>query len=270
MAIKRLQAPAPHDDDLRSHPQHPAYWRRAADVACSAVVSRTPGLREPTVVRVSEDDEGITLVHEWVERQPRDAASWATCMGRFAVAEVAAQPWFVRKQLDVRLEQVERRGGWLTLARTPVADLVDALWQRRDSYLGRLAAMPQVPQHGDPVPGNLWGVDGEDVIVLDWATLGLGPHGADLGYLALSVPDDPESLLDAYVAGAGGSFDPGAVRFAAACTAVFTVLNRADWALSRVASGEGALAGKFRHPSIAPYIRAMQRQLPLMKSLLAS
>ena len=33
--------------------------------------------------------------------------------------------------------------------------------------------------------------------------------------------------------------------------------------------GEGALAGKFRHPSVAPYIRAMQRQVVQIEALLA-
>src|SRR5690606_3626416 len=171
--------------------------------------------------------------------------------------------------LDARVAQVERRGGWLTLARTPVADLADALWQRRGSFLARLAAMPQVPQHGDPVPGNLWGAEGDDVIALDWATLGHGPHGADLGYLALSVSEVLEPLLEAYVDGAAAGFDLQAVRLAASVTAVFTFLTRADWALCRVVAGEGALAGKYRRPSVAPYFRAMQRQLPLMRALLA-
>ena len=41
------------------------------------------------------------------------------------------------------------------------------------------------------------------------------------------------------------------------------------WALARVAEGDGALAGKFRHPSVAPYIRAMQRQVTQIEALLA-
>lgn len=270
VVIKRLVAPTPLDDAMCHLSRHPAYWRRAADVALTAVVAKTPGLREPAVVRVDEDTQGITVVHEWVERVARPAVSWAHCLGRFAASGVAEQPWFVRDQLAARIAVVEGRGGWRTLDRTPVADLADALWRRRGSYLARLAATAQVPQHGDPVPGNLWGAHGDDVIALDWATVGYGPAGADLGYLALSLPDDLERLLGAYVAGAAGRFDPSTVRFAATCTAVFTVLTRADWALSRAAPGEGALAGKFRHPSLAPYLRAMQRQLPLMESLLES
>ena len=50
-------------------------------------------------------------------------------------------------------------------------------------------------------------------------------------------------------------------------TAVYTVLNRAEWALARVAGGEGALAGKFRHPAVAPHLRALQRQFPHIEAL---
>jgi hypothetical protein len=35
-----------------------------------------------------------------------------------------------------------------------------------------------------------------------------------------------------------------------------------------VAGGEGALAAKYRHPSVAPYLRALQRQFPLIEALL--
>jgi hypothetical protein len=50
--------------------------------------------------------------------------------------------------------------------------------------------------------------------------------------------------------------------------AVYTVFSRAEWALSRVAPGEGALAGKFKHPSVAPHHRALQRQAPQIETLL--
>ena len=46
-------------------------------------------------------------------------------------------------------------------------------------------------------------------------------------------------------------------------------ISRAEWALSRIAHGEGALHGKFKHPSVAPYLRALQRQLPQIEALLA-
>ena len=54
----------------------------------------------------------------------------------------------------------------------------------------------------------------------------------------------------------------------ASVTAVYTALTRVDWALGRVADGEGALVGKFRHPAVAPYILALQRQVAQIESLL--
>ena len=58
-----------------------------------------------------------------------------------------------------------------------------------------------------------------------------------------------------------GLATPEDVVTGARVMAVYTALTRLDWALARVADGEGALAGKFRHPSVAPYIRSMQRQV---------
>jgi hypothetical protein len=51
-------------------------------------------------------------------------------------------------------------------------------------------------------------------------------------------------------------------------TAVLTVLSRAEWALARVAGGEGALAGKYRHPAVAPHLRALQRQFHQIEQLM--
>ena len=51
-------------------------------------------------------------------------------------------------------------------------------------------------------------------------------------------------------------------------SAAYTALSRAEWALARVAGGEGALAGKYRHPAVAPYLRALQRQFGQIEALL--
>ena len=51
-------------------------------------------------------------------------------------------------------------------------------------------------------------------------------------------------------------------------TAVYCVVTRAEWALAQVARGEGALAGKYRHPAVAPHLRALQRQFPQIEPLL--
>ena len=62
--------------------------------------------------------------------------------------------------------------------------------------------------------------------------------------------------------------DVESIRLAARVTAVYSVITRAEWALAQAARGEGALAGKFRHPAVAPYVRALQRQYPQIEQLL--
>lgn len=283
VVVKRFSRPGTHDSPVLVDPAHPAYWRRDVEVARSGVVERTPGLVALPVVEVDEDAEGATVVSPWVEQVPHDGTFLARALGRFATAPLPSVEWLARDQLRSRLAEVARRGGWTTLARTPVADLADVVWRRRGHVLARLDALPRVLQHGDPVPANLRGRLGDDVVAIDWSSLGLGAPGADLGYLALSLREELDPLVGAYLDGwadgwavgrggsargdASGDVTADDVRYAARAVVAFTVLTRVDWALARVAGGEGALAGKFRHPSVAPYIRAMQRHLPEVMEL---
>jgi hypothetical protein len=269
VVVKRLAAPGEHDPAELSDPRHFAYWRRAADVVTSGLVARTPGLHAPVVGAVEEDDEGITLTQEWVEDAANSGLFAAHGLGRFAGVDLGAAPWLAHDQLRDRMELVARRGGWRTLARTTVADVADHLWRRREPLLDALGSLTQVAQHGDPVPANLPGRDGDDVVAVDWGTLGHGPVGADLGYYSLSAREELEPLLDAYLLGLPADLATrDEVALAARVTAVFTALNRAEWALARVAGGEGALAGKYRHPAVAPHLRALQRQFPQIEALL--
>ena len=269
VVVKRLAAPEPHDLAAHLAPSDVNHWRRAAEVALSGVVAATPGLREPPVVRVEEDAEGITLVHELVPRVEQPGLWLAACLGRFAGADVGRHAWLARGQLRTRLELVARRGGWRALARTPTADVADHLWTRRTSWLDRCDRLPQVPQHGDAAPANVPGRHGDDGVAIDWAHLGVGPVGADLGYLSLATREDLGPLTDAYLAALpDGLATREEVLTGARVTAVYTAFTRLDWALARVAEGDGALAGKFRHPSVAPYIRAMQRQADQVEALL--
>ena len=274
VVVKRLRRPEPHDAPGALVPGDVNYWRRAADVALSGVVAGSPGLREAPVVRVDEDDEGITLVHERVEHHEAPGLWLAACLGRFAATDLGDHAWLARDQLRSRLALVAHRGGWRTLARTPMADIADHLWTHRTPWLDVCDALPQVAQHGDPSAANIPGRTDEQgrdgAVAIDWAHLGRGPVGADLGYLSLATREDVEPLVEAYVAGLpAGLASPDDVRTGARVMAVYTALTRLDWALARVADGEGALAGKFRHPSVAPYIRAMQRQVDQIEALLA-
>ncbi|GAA2118678.1 phosphotransferase [Nocardioides bigeumensis] len=270
VAVKRLVPPSDvHDEPGLDDPTHFAYWRRAAEVAASGLVASTPGLHAPRTVSVDEDDEGITLVTAWVDFQPVNGLFAARSLGLFGGADLTEQPWFARDQLRARLLRTEQRGGWPTLQRTPVADVADHLWRHRLERLDELDALPRVAQHGDPSRGNLVAVDGSAVVTVDWGSLGLGPVGGDLGYLALSAREELGPLVDAYV----GGLPPGLatrdqVLAGARVTAVYTSLSRAEWALAKAAPGEGALAGKFSHPSVAPYLFALQRLYPQLEALL--
>ena len=269
VVVKRLACPDPVDAAGSLTPGDVNYWRRAADVALSGVVADSPGLCEPPVVSVEEDPEGITLVHERVEHHDNPGLWLAACLGGFAAVDLGRHAWLARDQLRSRLGLVERRGGWRTLARTPMADVADHLWTHRVPWLDRCDALPQVAQHGDPSAANIPGRFGTGATAIDWAHLGRGPLGADLGYLSLATREDIEPLVEAYVARLpDGLASTDDVRTGARVMAVYTALTRLDWALARVADGDGALAGKFRHPSVAPYIRAMQRQVDQIEALL--
>lgn len=261
VVVKRLRAPERGDPSELSDPHSHAYWRRPAEVAWSGVVDHTPGLRGPRTLEAAEDAHGITLRQPYVDERPPSGEFCARGLGRFAAADLGDRPWLARHQLADRLARVAHRGGWPTLARTTVADVADRLWRRRETHLDAVAALPQVAQHGDPTPDNLLSHDGLDVVAIDWATLGTGPLGGDLGYLALSMAEPLEQLADAYVAALPDGLDAGLdeVLVGARVHAVYTAFSRAEWALARAASGGGALAGKFNHPSVAPYLRALER-----------
>ena len=268
VVIKRLRRPEAHDPAELQDPTHPAYWRREPDVHDTGIVQHTVGLRG-VVAAVEEDEHGITLTREWVEDAATSGPFRAIGMGRFAGCDLPRTRFLVRDQLRHRLRRVERRGGWSTLARTTVADIADHLWRRREPLLDQVDALPLVPQHGDPTADNLPGRAGDDVVAIDWSTLGLGHVGGDLGYLSLTAREDLEPLLDAYLIGLPArTADREDVLLGARTTAVYTALTRADWALARVAPGEGALAAKLKHPSVAPYLRSLQRLGPHVEALM--
>jgi len=269
--VKRLTAPGRGDAAELLQPRQSAWWRREADAALDGSLASTSGLRAPTALRVEEDDTGITVWSTRVPPADNNGLYLARALGVFAGNDLTEQPWWCRDLLAGRLSRLEDKGGWPTLARTTLADVADRFWQRRRVHLNRLDGLRQVPTHGDPTPDNLPGRDGADVVAVDWSSFGSGPVGADLGYLALSVREDLDVLLTAYDEGltAGGLLvDPEEVRDGATVMACYTALSRAEWALARAAAGSGALAGKYRHPAVAPYIRSLQRLFPQLEQLL--
>jgi Phosphotransferase enzyme family len=272
VVVKRLGRPTDDDPPGLGDPTHAGYWRREAEVALEPRVVDGPGLVPPDYLRVDEDDQGVTLWSVEIVAEPPPALQVAHALGRFAAAPYDEVPWASRRTLTDRLAMAEDRGGWPTLARTSMADVADHLWSRRAHWLTEYAAAPAGRLHGDAVPANFPASRGEDVLAVDWQGFGIGPVGTDLGYLALSTREDFEVLLHAFLEGVHlvrAEVDDDRIRLAATVMCIYSAISRAEWALSRVAPGEGALHGKFTHPSVAPSLRALQRQLPQVEALLA-
>ncbi len=268
--VKRLERPEP-GDAVRLDPTHTGYWRREADVALSPELVDGPGVVAPEFGAVEEDEEGVTLWIAQVEGVPPTALHAARSLGRFASRPMDPPTWAVRDLLGDRLRLAEERGGWPTLERTALADVADRLWRRRPHWLQEIGTGAAGRHHGDAVPGNFPGVRDSEVVAVDWQCFGAGPVGTDLGYFALSCREDFEVVLGAYadgLAAEGFAGDLAGVRLAATVTAVYTVLSRTEWALAQAARGEGALAGKLRHPAVAVHVRALQRQFPQLERLL--
>lgn len=268
--VKRLAAPG-DAEGWRTEPHHVGYWRREAEVALDPAAADGPGLVPPEAGPVEEDDTGITLWTREVEGATPSGLFVARALGRFAGAQHASASWAATRLLADRLQPAEDRGGWHTLARTPLADVAGRLWARRRHWLGRCAEAPQGRTHGDAVPSNFLATRGEDVVTVDWQCAGTGPVGADLGYYALSAREEFDVLLATFLAGVGAvadRVDPECVATCARVTAVYTVLTRAEWALAQATRGDRALPGTFRHPSVAPHLRALHRQLPQIEQLL--
>ncbi|MGO4257690.1 phosphotransferase family protein [Marmoricola sp. RAF53] len=273
VVVKRLRRPEPDEAAVLGAPDHAGYWRREVEVALDLEAVDGPGLVPAPVLRVEEDDEGATVVTAEVVAEPPPALFVAAGLGRFAGAPFREVGWASRRTLTDRLAMAEARGGWPTLRRTTLADAAEHLWARRTHWLAERAAGPAGRLHGDAVPANFLASRGQDVLTVDWQGFGIGPIGTDLGYYALSAREDFDVLLDAYCGGltaVGSEADRRQVRIAASVMAVYTVFSRAEWALARIAPGEGALAGKYGHPSVAPHLRALQRQIPRIEALLGS
>ncbi len=264
--VKRLTAPEPRS---RAHtdPTYVGYWRREVEIALDPGPVDGPGLVPPEFGPVEEDDEGVTIWTREEEGTPPSGLFVARALGRFAGAVHTTPHWATRRLLADRLEMAEDRGGWPTLARTTLADVAERLWQRRGHWLARCGDLPVGRLHGDAVPANFSSTRGEAVVALDWQCAGVGPIGSDLGYYALSSREEFDVLADSFIDGAGPGADREGILLAARVTAVYTVLARAEWALAQAARGEGALAGKYRHPAVAPHLRALQRQFPQIEHL---
>ena len=201
-------------------PRHWAYWRREPLAYASALLPAGPGLAAPRCYGVVDDVLYLQDVRGAAE-SPHVAArrlgAWQ------AATPVPDVPWLAGHQLAQRLAVTD-------LDRTTVdADpRLASIWSRRHDLLARLRDVPEALSHGDFHLGQLVAVD-DVTVVLDWATLGAGPVGADLAHLALSTLDD---LVADYLAGAADRFDPTEVLAGYRATVALTGASRVHWMLS--------------------------------------
>ena len=274
LAVKRLARPAPHDPRRAQRPGAlrllAARGRRALE---SGREPAHPGLRG-AVAAVEEDADGITITPTGSRTPATNGLFVAHALGRFAGASLGRPvPGSRATCCADRLARVERRGGWPTLARTsarrrrrpacgPAAsDFLEPV--RRPAAGRRTTATSRRPTSA--------GRDGDRV-----RRHRLGDARGRSGRHRPRAPRWPareelEPLLDAYLMGLP---TPAARhRRARCCSAPGSRPSTPPsagpsgrWSGSRAARARWPR--KFRHPRVAPHLRALQRQSPLIEALL--
>ena len=188
----------------------------------------------------------------------------AHALGRFAGADLGDEPGWPPASAGTGSTVSTDAAAGARWGRTTVADVADHLWRCRDAFGGGGGAAAGAPR--GPRRPTCRAV-GDDVVAVDWGTLGHGPVGADLYYRAVGARGVRAAARRLPAGATGGLATPDEAALGARVTAVYTVLNRAEWALTRVA-GEGRPRRKYRHPAVAPHLRALQRQFPQIEALL--
>ena len=122
-------------------------------------------------------------------------------MGRFAGAELGRHPWLAVDQLRDRMARSSgaAAGRRWPGPRSPTSPTGSGRGARR--CCASSTRCPRCRSTATPRPQNLPGRDGDDVVAIDWGTLGHGPVGADLGLFLQNAREEPEPLLDAYLLG---------------------------------------------------------------------
>jgi hypothetical protein len=201
-------------------PRHWAYWRREPLAYASGVLPTGPGLAAPCCYGVVDDVVFLQDVGA-AQESPRIAARR---LGVWQARTPAPDlPWLAGHQLAQRVAASDL--DWAAVDADP---RLASIWSQRDDLLAELRSVPDVLSHGDLHIGHLVAAD-ETTVVLDWATLGISPVGADLAHLALSTLED---LVADYLAGLEDRFDPDAVRVGYRATVALTGASRVHWMLS--------------------------------------
>jgi hypothetical protein len=209
---------APHAGD----PRHWAYWRREPLAYAGGLLPAGPGLAAPHCYGVVDDVVYLADVDGAAESPHLAAHRLGAWQATAAIPDVT---WLAGHQLAQRIAVSDL--DWSAVDADP---RVARLWRRRGELLDELTRTPQVLAHGDFSAGNLIRAADGTTVVLDWATLGTGPVGADLASLALTTFAE---LLDDYLAGLEDRFDRRDVETGYRATLALTGAGRVHWMLSR-------------------------------------
>ena len=249
-------------------PRHWNYWRReylAYRDGLPELLCGDSGLRPPRLLRIDEETDAATLWIEDVDGVP--GFEWSVPrLGLFARQLGRAQA----RHVDAVPDRPWLSTGWLrqytatmdfsesidwdhpVAARTWSAELrggLVELWRRQSTLHDRAATLPRTLCHLDVWPMNFV-ADGENTVLFDWAFVGDGALGEDIGNLipdtvadgwvnAKLLPEIIETVTDAYLAGladAGWHGDDGAVRTAIAVTGAAKYAWIAPMMLHRLAA----------------------------------
>jgi hypothetical protein len=202
-------------------PAHWAYWRREQLAYSSRLLPDGPEFRAPKCYGISA---GVVYLEDVIGR-PEHPAVAARRLGAWqAHTEIPKVDWLTGHQLAQRITAKEL--DWRLVDADP---RLAGIWARRFELLAELEGVPRVLSHGDFHRDHLIAA-ADTTVVLDWATLGMSPVGADLAHLALSTLED---LWEPYLAGLGGRFDAEAVRVGYQITLALTGTSRVHWMRSR-------------------------------------
>lgn len=258
------------------------YWRREALAYEEGLLADLPaGIAAPRCLAITRHSDGeiwlwledlAGAAEEWpLDRYAQAARHLGTFNGAYAAGTpLPVAPWLspapLESWLSIVIGQVmavlDARGLWghpLMRAALPdeTAARLHALWTDRDHFLTVRRRLPRVFCHLDAFRGNLAGrrtpAGQEETVAIDWAWMGGGALGEELGPLVVATALDgalPEGALpeleavalEGYLHGlgeAGWCGDPRLVRLGYAATAPlrYAALLAADIALAATDDG---------------------------------